>query len=67
MDQPLPALGLQLRSRVKPTEEIGRSPFIVEILPPAAEEVVVRIEATPINPSDSSAFWSAQLTSVPRG
>ena len=52
MNQPLPVQGLQLRSRIKPTEEIELSLVEVDIAPPAADQVVVRIEATPINPSD---------------
>src|SRR5258708_21322674 len=52
MNQSLPAQGLQLRSRVRPTEELELSLVEVDIGPPAANEVVVRIEATPINPSD---------------
>jgi hypothetical protein len=52
MDQSLPTQGLQLRSRVKPTEDLELSLVAVDIAPPAADQVVVRIEATPINPSD---------------
>jgi NADPH:quinone reductase-like Zn-dependent oxidoreductase len=52
MDQSVPAQGLQLRSRVKPNEELELSLVPVDISPPAADQVVVRIEATPINPSD---------------
>ena len=52
MDSSLPAKGLQLRSRVKSTEELELSLVDVDVAPPAADHVVVRIEATPINPSD---------------
>lgn len=50
MDQSLPGKGLQLRSRVKPTAELELSLVEVDIAPPAADQL--RIEATPINPSD---------------
>ena len=52
MSQSLPTQGLQLRSRVKPSEELELSLLEVDVAPPAVDEVVVRIEATPINPSD---------------
>ena len=52
MDGSLPAKGLQLRSRVKSTEELELSLVDVDVAPPAADQVVVRVEATPINPSD---------------
>jgi NADPH:quinone reductase-like Zn-dependent oxidoreductase len=43
---------LQLRSLVTPEGELQLSLARVPIPTPAADEVVVRIEATPINPSD---------------
>lgn len=43
---------LQLRSLVKSTGELELSLARVPIPEPAADEVVVRIEASPINPSD---------------
>jgi NADPH:quinone reductase-like Zn-dependent oxidoreductase len=47
-----PASGLQLRSLLKETGELELSLQAVAIAPPGPEEVLVRIEATPINPSD---------------
>jgi NADPH2:quinone reductase len=48
----LPATGLQLRSLVKP-EGVLEVFLVDEPVPaPGADEVVVRVEATPINPSD---------------
>ena len=44
--------GLQLHSLIKKNGELEVSLANVDVLPPAAEEVVVRIEASPINPSD---------------
>ncbi|HEY8332777.1 MAG TPA: zinc-binding dehydrogenase [Tardiphaga sp.] len=44
--------GLQLRSLIKKTGDFELSLTRVEIPEPAADEVVVRVEASPINPSD---------------
>ena len=44
--------GLQLRSLVKTSGELELSLAKVPIPKPAADEILVRIEATPINPSD---------------
>jgi NADPH:quinone reductase-like Zn-dependent oxidoreductase len=44
--------GLQLRSLIKKSGEVEISLVNVPVAEPAADEVVVRIEATPINPSD---------------
>ena len=44
--------GLQLRSLIKKGGELELSLVKVPIPEPAADEVVVRVEATPINPSD---------------
>jgi len=43
---------LQLRSLIKKSGELELSLVKVAIPEPAADEVVVRVEATPINPSD---------------
>lgn len=48
----LPAAGLQLRSLVKNSGELELSLAMVELRDPEPDEVVVRIEASPINPSD---------------
>jgi NADPH:quinone reductase-like Zn-dependent oxidoreductase len=47
-----PTKGLQLRSLIKDSGELELSLQTVEIAPPGPDEVVVRVEATPINPSD---------------
>jgi NADPH:quinone reductase-like Zn-dependent oxidoreductase len=44
--------GLELRSLIKKTGDFELSLTRVEIPEPAADEVVVRVEASPINPSD---------------
>jgi NADPH:quinone reductase len=47
-----PASGLQLRSLIKDSGVLELSLQRVEIAPPGPDEVVVRVEGTPINPSD---------------
>jgi NADPH:quinone reductase-like Zn-dependent oxidoreductase len=47
-----PASGLQLRSLVKPDGTLELSLAQMSVAAPADDEIVVRIEATPINPSD---------------
>ncbi|MCK1540919.1 zinc-binding dehydrogenase [Bradyrhizobium sp. 147] len=44
--------GLQLRSLIKASGELEISLIVVPTPEPAADEVVVRVEAAPINPSD---------------
>jgi len=47
----LPATGLQLRSLLKASGVLELSLATVAVTPPGPDEVVVRIEASPINPS----------------
>ena len=54
-----PTAGLQLRSLVKPGGELELSLQTVTLPPPAQNEVVVRIEASPINPSDIGLLFGA--------
>src|SRR6202790_3510802 len=55
--------GLQLRSRVMHTGELELSLTSVPTPVPAANEVVVRVEAAPINPSDLGLlFAGADMT-----
>ena len=54
-----PPAGLQLRSLVKPDGELEISLLTVPTPSPAPDEVVVRIEATPINPSDIGLLFGA--------
>jgi len=51
--------GLQLRSLVKPTGELEISLLAVATPAPGPDEVVVRIEASPINPSDIGLLFGA--------
>ncbi|MGH8820954.1 MAG: zinc-binding dehydrogenase [Rhodoferax sp.] len=59
MTTPPPRTGLQLRSLVKPSGELEISLISIATPAPAPDEVVVRIEATPINPSDIGLLFGA--------
>ena len=60
MTQPIAApAGLQLRSLIKADGELELSLHEVPTPEPAADEVLVRIEATPINPSDIGLLFGA--------
>ncbi|WP_135457724.1 zinc-binding dehydrogenase [Mycobacterium sp. DL99] len=52
MTEPLPKTALELRSLVTADGTLELSLHEVEVPAPAADEVVVRVEASPINPSD---------------
>lgn len=51
--------GLQLRSLVKTSGQLELSLHTITTPPPGPDEVVVRIEATPINPSDIGLLFGA--------
>jgi NADPH:quinone reductase-like Zn-dependent oxidoreductase len=51
--------GLELRSLIKKSGELEVSLVQVDVPEPAADEVVVRVEATPINPSDLGLLFGA--------
>ena len=59
MNDTLPRDGLQLRSLVKASGELELSLVRIATPEPAADEVVVRVEATPINPSDIGLLFGA--------
>ena len=60
-----PATGLQLRSTVKKEGVLEISLATVEIPEPKPEEVVVRVDASPINPSDQGLlFGGADLSTA---
>ena len=59
MHPALPRTGLELRSLVKPDGELELSLVEQPVPQPAADEVVVRIEAAPINPSDIGLLFGA--------
>jgi NADPH2:quinone reductase len=54
-----PTTTLQLRSLIKNTGELELSLAETSLPPPAADEVVVRIEAAPMNPSDLGLLFGA--------
>ena len=68
-----PTTGLQLRSLVKPDGDLALSLQSVAMAPPAPNEVLVRIEAAPINPSDIGLLFgaadmsTAKLSGTPDG
>jgi NADPH2:quinone reductase len=63
-----PDRSLQLRSLVKPSGQVELSLVDVETPTPEADEVIVRVEAAPINPSDLGLlFGGADLTTVQAG
>ncbi len=59
MNTDLNRTGLQLRSTVSADGQLGIALVDVDTPAPAADEVVVRVEATPINPSDIGLLFSA--------
>ena len=61
----IPSTALQLRSLVKQSGELEVSLASVPVPEPAANEVLVRIEASPINPSDLGLlFGAADMSTV---
>jgi NADPH2:quinone reductase len=54
-----PKQGLQLRSLIKPSGELELALHSVEVPPPEPNQVVVRVEAAPINPSDIGLLFGA--------
>ena len=62
-----PLEGLQLRSLIKPTGELELSLHSITTPLPGPDEVVVRIEAAPLNPSDIGLlFGAADMRSATR-
>ena len=61
-----PITGLQLRSLIRKKGELEVSLADVEVLPPAPNEVIVRIEASPLNPSDLGLLFGAADMSTAR-
>ena len=65
MTTSLPTTGLQLRSLVQPDGTLELSLVDTPVAPPADDEVLVHIQATPINPSDIGLLLgAADLASV---
>jgi NADPH:quinone reductase len=59
MNPRIPRTALQLRSLIRRSGELEISLAEVDVPEPAADEVLVRIEATPINPSDLGLLFGA--------
>jgi len=59
MTMTIPATGLQLRSLVKSSGEIELSLVPTPVAAPGPDEIVVSIEASPINPSDIGLLFGA--------
>ncbi|GAA4409572.1 zinc-binding dehydrogenase [Quisquiliibacterium transsilvanicum] len=59
MNQPLPSTALQLRSLVRGSGELELSLAEIPVPVPNADEVLIRIEAAPINPSDQGLLFGA--------
>lgn len=63
MTDSVPASGLQLRTLVTPDATVQLSLVEAPVSPPAENEVVIRVEAAPINPSDMGLlFAGADMT-----
>ena len=54
-----PRTGLQLRSLIQPSGELEMSLATVDVPAPGDDEVLIRVEATPINPSDIGLLFGA--------
>ena len=61
-----PQRGLQLRSLLKPSGELELSLVDTPVPEPAVDEVVLRMEAAPINPSDIGLLFGAADMSLAR-
>jgi NADPH2:quinone reductase len=59
MNHPIPASALQLRSLVRRTGELELSLVEVPVPVPQDDEVLIRVEASPINPSDQGLLFGA--------
>jgi NADPH:quinone reductase len=66
MAQPIPSTSLQLRSLVRSSGELEVALAEVTTPDPGPEEVLVRIQATPINPSDLGLLFGAADMSTAR-
>lgn len=59
MNPQIPRQALQLRSLIRANGELEVSLVDVDVPEPAADEVLVRVEASPINPSDLGLLFGA--------
>jgi NADPH:quinone reductase-like Zn-dependent oxidoreductase len=68
MTSTLPRTGLQLRSTIKSSGQLELTLVDEPVIAPGSDEVVIRVEATPINPSDQGLlFGAADLSTVQVG
>jgi NADPH:quinone reductase-like Zn-dependent oxidoreductase len=56
--------GLQLRSLVKNSGELELSLVRIPVAEPADDEIIIRVEATPINPSDLGLLLAAAAMDI---
>lgn len=59
MTSALPHSGMQLRSTITSRGELEVTLVDEPVIAPAADEVLIRVEATPINPSDQGLLFGA--------
>ena len=65
MTTALPHTGLQLRSTITSHGELELTLIDEPVVAPGPDEVLIRVEATPINPSDQGLmFGAADLSTV---
>ena len=64
----IPTTGLQLRSIITSQGELELTIIDEPVLAPGSDEVLIRVEATPINPSDQGLlFGAADLSTLSAG
>ena len=66
MSQSIPETGLQLRTLVKESGELELSLIDAPVPQPGDDDVLIRVEATPINPSDLGLLVGAADLSTAR-
>lgn len=59
MNTPLPRTGLQLRSKIDRNGQLELSLVSVDVPAPASDEILIQIQAAPINPSDIGLLFGA--------
>lgn len=62
----LPTTGLQLRSTIRRSGELEVTLVDQPVVPPGDDEVLIRVEASPINPSDQGLLFGAADMSTAR-
>ena len=65
MTTSVPTNALQLRSLVRPNGELELSLQSIPVPAPAADEVLIQVQATPLNPSDIGLLFGAADVPVP--